>query len=121
MTDRPKPTMEQRAIFCATYTAAMAEAGYPFERMTLEPETGALLRPAWSPVPLHLQYQALKLARITAGWPYPGPCWACWLEGQTSEEPSHARAASDCATGRRGGCHHPSGPADPPRSLLRRR
>lgn len=100
--------------FAERFNAAMAEAGY---RATLEVDEVGRIWQRHS-APCATTWQALFLAK--AGDPH--PCWACWHAAAHSDPFGSGeevrRWASDCVTGRRGGCHFPDGPARPSRREL---
>jgi len=112
---------ERNIVTVHRFNAAMAEAGYPLVRLVVGTADGNIYQ-GWSqPAPPAIVWQALWLAK--AGEPH--PCWSCWEIANRADPlgPDHeqGRYASDCVTGRRGGCHFPDGPSVPPKELLRGR
>lgn len=104
--------------FVARFNAATAEAGYPSVRLRVGEYDNLFGDIAVYPPPVII-WTALYLARQGE----PMPCWACWEASNRaasafSDPEGKTRWASDCVMNRRGGCHFPSGPAFPPRSLL---
>jgi hypothetical protein len=113
---------ERNTEMVRRFNAAMAEAGFP-TRMFVGPViAGSHMHTyddGFSNAPPAIVWQALWLAKGND----PHPCWSCWEIANRADPlgPDHeqGRWASDCVTGRRGGCHFPSGPSNPPRDLLR--
>ena len=112
----PDAPMWDPAAYAWRFNAAMAEAGYP-DRLSFEGR--ALFGPAPRVAPAAVVWQALWLAKDGD----PHPCWSCWDVANRADplgpDWEKGRWASDCATGRRGGCHFPEGPPRPPREILR--
>lgn len=106
-----------RRRYVERFNAAMAEAGYPNRRLWCD-GTGSIYPAGDAPAPPAVVWQALWLAN--GGDPH--PCWSCWDVANRADplgpDWEKRRWASDCVTGRRGGCHFPNGPARPPRELL---
>ena len=104
--------------FVRRFNMAMAEAGYPGEHLWVE---GGDIYGVWHFAPAAVVWQAFDVARR----PNKGPCWSCWKASNDADPLglgfSVGRWASDCVTGKRGGCHFPNGPSRPPRELLRAR
>jgi hypothetical protein len=117
-----EPTPEERKVheYVKRFNMAMAEAGYPRTRMHVSFDERHMYSDDGFPgfAPPAVVWQAFKVAKMGD----PHPCWSCW-EATNRADPlgdNHdgGNWASDCVTGKRGGCHFPNGPATPPRELL---
>lgn len=108
----------RNAVFVARFNVGITEAGYPMEGMWMDRD-GHMHSPERRHAPPAAVWQALFLAKKGDRH----PCWSCWATANAADPlgPDHVKGrwASDCVTGRRGGCHFPDGPARPPRELLR--